>query len=231
MQNKRIYSIIRWVTALAIPFLLTLGTVRFLITWESPSYPEFEYGRIAPDAYGFTPQERLELANATLAYLQRPEPASEVIYLLEDLRIPGTDNPLYNEREVGHMLDVKNVADIFKRVLWFLAIVVAGGLILLLIKADTRVLGVKALKHGGLLSVILVVLIILFMFMAWSLAFTLFHNLFFSSGTWTFNYSDSLIRLFPEQFWFDFGLLWFGLILLEGIILALVGYALGRRWA
>jgi integral membrane protein (TIGR01906 family) len=128
------------------------------------------------------------------------------------------------------MLDVKNVADIFKQVLWFLAIVVAGGLIILLLKADTRVLGAKALKNGGLLSVILVVLIILFMFVAWGLAFTLFHNLFFSSGTWTFNYSDSLIRLFPEQFWFDFGLLWFGLILLEGVVLALVGYALGRKW-
>ncbi|MDX1413916.1 MAG: TIGR01906 family membrane protein [Candidatus Promineifilaceae bacterium] len=231
MQNKRIYSIIRWVVALAIPFFLTLGTVRFLIAWESPSYPQYEYGRIAPDRFGFTQQERLELADATLSYLQRPEAAGEVIYLLEDLRIPGTDTPLYNEREIGHMLDVKNVADIFKRVLWFLAIIVVGGLIILWIKPETRDLGAKAVKQGGIFAVALVGLIIFFMFVAWSMAFTLFHNLFFSAGTWTFNYSDSLIRLFPEQFWFDFGLLWFGLILLEGIILALVGHIMGRRWA
>ena len=231
MQNKRLYSIIRWLVVLAIPFLLTLGTVRLLIAWDTPTYPQFEYGRIAPDAYGFTMEERLELADATLAYLQRPEAASEVIYLLEDLRLPGTDKSLYNTEEIGHMLDVKNVADAFKGVLWVLAIVVIGGLIILFARSETRALGARAVKHGGLLSVILVVLIMLFMGVAWGLAFTLFHNLFFSAGTWTFNYSDSLIRLFPEQFWFDFGMLWFGLILLEGIILALVGYALGRKWA
>ena len=231
MQNKRLYSIIRWLVVLAIPFLLTLGTVRLLIAWDTPTYPQFEYGRIAPDAYGFTMEERLELADATLAYLQRPEAASEVIYLLEDLRLPGTDKSLYNAEEIGHMLDVKNVADAFKGVLWVLAIVVIGGLIILFARSETRALGARAVKHGGLLSVILVVLIMLFMGVAWGLAFTLFHNLFFSAGTWTFNYSDSLIRLFPEQFWFDFGMLWFGLILLEGIILALVGYVLGRKWA
>lgn len=230
LQNKRLYTIVRWLVLLAIPFLLILGTVRLLIAWENPTYPEFEYGRIAPDQFGFTLEERLQLGHATLAYLQRPEPASEVIYLLEDLRLPGTDSPLYNEREIGHMVDVKNVADTFKTVLWILGIIVIGGLIILMLRPDTRAQGAKALKHGGLLTVVLVLSVILFMGVAWSLAFTVFHNLFFSSGTWTFSYSDSLIRLFPEQFWFDFGLLWFGLILLEGIVLALIGFGLGRRW-
>ena len=91
-------------------------------------------------------------------------------------------------------------------------------------------LGAKTIKQGGLLTVIIVVAVMVFMGVAWGIAFTLFHNLFFSSGTWTFLYSDSLIRLFPEQFWFDFGMLWTGLILLGGIILALTGYILGRAW-
>lgn len=230
MQNKTVYSIIRWLVVLAIPFLLTLGTVRLLIAWDSPSYPAFEYGRIAADPFGFTMEERLAFASATLDYLQRPEPASEVIYLLQDLRLPGSDKPLYIEREIGHMLDVKVVADSFKTVLWILAIIVVGGLILLLARSETRALGAKAIKHGGLLTVIIVIGVMVFMGVAWGLAFTLFHNLFFSSGTWTFLYSDSLIRLFPEQFWFDFGMLWTGLILLGGIVLALAGYMLGRAW-
>ena len=41
--------------------------------------------------------------------------------------------------------------------------------------------------------------------------------------------SDSLIRLFPEQFWFEFGVLWTVGILVQGVILALVGYGL-QRW-
>jgi integral membrane protein (TIGR01906 family) len=122
------------------------------------------------------------------------------------------------------------VADAFKTFLWVLAIIVIGGLILLLARAETRSLGAKAIQQGGLLTVIIVFAVMVFMGVAWGLAFTLFHNLFFSSGTWTFAYTDSLIRLFPEQFWFDFGMLWTGLILLEGIILALIGYLLGKGW-
>ena len=92
----------------------------------------------------------LELADATLDYLQRPEAAQEVIYLLEELQLPGSDQPLYNVREIGHMLDVKIVADAFKMVLWVLAIIVVGGLILLLVRSETRSLGAKAIQQGGL---------------------------------------------------------------------------------
>ena len=230
MRNDTINSIIHWLVVLAIPFLLTLGTVRLLISWDSPSYPEFEYGRIAADPFGFTLEERKQFAETTLDYMQRPEAAPDAIHLLEDLRLPGSDQPLYNEREIGHMLDVKLVADSFKITLWILILVVLGGLILLLARPESRALGAKTIKQGGLLTVIIVVAVMVFMGVAWGIAFTLFHNLFFSSGTWTFLYSDSLIRLFPEQFWFDFGMLWTGLILLGGIILALAGYMLDKAW-
>jgi len=33
--------------------------------------------------------------------------------------------------------------------------------------------------------------------------FVAFHNIFFASGTWLFEYTDTLIRLFPERFWRD----------------------------
>ena len=50
----------------------------------------------------------------------------------------------------------------------------------------------------GLLTAILV-----FVGIAFGVIFVLFHNIFFESGTWTFFYSDTLIRLFPERFWRD----------------------------
>ena len=37
----------------------------------------------------------------------------------------------------------------------------------------------------------------------WNVFFTGFHTLLFEDGTWYFLTSDTLIRLFPEQFWFD----------------------------
>jgi len=222
-------TFIRWLVVIATPFLLTTLTVRLLIAWNSPSYPAWEYGRIAPDRFGFTPAERLELAEATLDYLQRPEPASEVIYLLEDLRLQGTDNSLYNPAEIGHMLDVKNVADMFKTVMWGLLVVVAGGLIFLFARPETRGQGAKALLQGGVFTGAAVILVMIFIGIGWGIFFTLFHNLFFAEGTWTFAYSDSLIRLFPEQFWFDFALLWTGSILALGAIMGGVGWFLLKK--
>jgi integral membrane protein (TIGR01906 family) len=224
-------KIVRWLVILATPVLLTVGTVRFLISWDSPSYPEFEYGRIASDAYGFSDEERLELAQGTMAYLRRSDPAAEVIFMLEDLRIPGTDKPLYNESEIGHMIDVKVVADAFKPALWISAIIVVGGLIYLIAREQTRLFGAKTMMYGGLFTIGLVLLVMLFMFVAWNQAFTVFHNIFFDPGTWQFFYTDSLIRLFPEQFWFDFGTIWTISILAGGGLLAVVGYILNRIWS
>ena len=231
MEITTFDKIVRWLVILATPVMLTVGAVRLLITWDSPNYPAFEYGRIAPDQFGFTDEERLAMAEATLDYLRRPEPAPEVIFLLEDLRLPGTDQPLYNVREISHMVDVKVVADAFQPAFWIAAIIFVGGLIYLLVKQHTRLLGAEAMMYGGLSTIGLVLLVMLFMFVAWNQAFTVFHNIFFASGTWTFSYSDSLIRLFPEQFWFDFGTIWTGLILVGGGLLAVVGYVLKRMWS
>jgi integral membrane protein (TIGR01906 family) len=229
MNKDTLATIIRWLVIIATPFLLTTVTVRVLIAWNSPSYPAWEYQRIDPDRYGFTLEERLELAEATLDYLQRSEPASEVIYLLEDLRLPGTDNPVYNPAEIGHMLDVKNVADAFKTAMWVLLVVVVGGLIFLFARPETRVDGAKALLQGGVFTVTAVFLVMIFIGIGWGLFFTLFHNIFFDAGTWTFAYSDSLIRLFPEQFWFDFALLWTGSILALGTLMGGIGWFLLKR--
>lgn len=227
-MNPKLVSVVRWLVVIATPFLLTLGTLRLMITWNSPSYPEFEYPRISPDPFGLTQEERLELAQANLDYLRRPEPAEEVIFLLEDLQLPGTNEPLYNQREIGHMIDVKNLVDTFKTLTWIVGIIVLGGLIFLLVRPETRAEGYRALFHGGLLTTGILLLMLVLILLSWNLVFTQFHEILFPPDTWTFNYSDSLIRLFPEKFWFDFGLLWTGAIFLEGILLALIGYLLLR---
>ena len=66
---------------------------------------------------------------------------------------------------------------------------------------------------------------------AWPIFFVQFHELLFPPGTWTFAYSDSLIRLFPEQFWFDIGVLISGVTLVLGVIVTLIGYVMSRRTA
>jgi integral membrane protein (TIGR01906 family) len=229
LSDKRLIKVVRWLVVIALPLLLTLSTMRLVIAWDSPSYPAFEYGRIAPDRYGFTDEERLERAEATLEYLRRTEPAEEVIYLLEDLRLLGTEDPLYNPAEISHMVDVKIVADNFRRLMWLLAVVVIGGLAFLLARPQIRRAGYKALWQGGLLTAGILLVMGLLVALAWNFVFVQFHEVLFPPGTWTFALDDSLIRLFPEQFWFDFGLLWTGGIFIQGLLLAAVGYGLLRR--
>ncbi|HEX6385838.1 MAG TPA: TIGR01906 family membrane protein [Anaerolineae bacterium] len=225
MESRILVNVVRWLVILAMPVFLGFGTIRALIAWD---YPAFEYARIPPDRFGLTPEERLALAHATLEYLRRPEPATEMIDLLADLRLPDTDESLYNERELEHMVDVKRLTDAIGSLFVVAAVIVVGGLIFLLVQPALRPLGYRAILHGGLATVALLAAIALFILLGWSLFFVQFHELLFPPGTWTFSYSDSLIRLFPEQFWFDFGVLVSVATLVEGVLVAAAGYLLAR---
>jgi integral membrane protein (TIGR01906 family) len=153
----------------------------------------------------------------------------EGISYLSDLEFEdGT--PLYNERELSHMDDVKLVTQGALRV-WYVAL---GLLLLLGVWAwfggwwQTYLLG---LKRGGWLMVGLAVTVGLIVVIGiavnpnvfWNF-FSGFHTLFFEGDSWLFLYSDTLIRLFPIRFWQD-AFLWAAVIALAGGI----GLALGLK--
>ena len=227
-MNPVVRVIIRVLVVIAMPFFLGLTNIGLII---SPAYPRMEYAKesFPADNYGWTQAERLDLALAAVHYLQRPQPAEEVIFLLEDQVIPGTDEPLYNEREIGHMVDVKKVTDGIGRVRFVAAAIVLLGLAVLLWNRPTRREGYRAILHGGITTTAILLALALFILVAWSVFFTQFHELLFPPGTWTFSYSDSLIRLFPEKFWFDVGIILSVGTLIEGVIVAGIGYWLLRR--
>jgi integral membrane protein (TIGR01906 family) len=221
-----------WLVTLAVPVFLVLGTIRILMT---PLYAEIEYRTpgFPDDTYGFTLEERLYWSRISIAYLVN----NEGINYLADLRFPeGQQIPepacsyvddcsrFYNDRELQHMVDVKNVVQRAMWVLWisigllFVTGVVAwrGGWL-----GDFR----ASVARGGWLTVILAGSIILFVILAFGVIFVWFHQVFFEPGTWSFFYSDSLIRLFPERFWRDTFLVVAGFPALIG---AALGYFLGR---
>jgi integral membrane protein (TIGR01906 family) len=82
---------------------------------------------------------------------------------------------------------------------------------------------------AGLGTVIILAVIALLILVAWPIFFVQFHELLFPPGTWTFAYTDSLIRLFPEQFWFDIGVLISVSTLALGVLAAAIGYFMSRR--
>ncbi len=222
-------KLLRIAIIIAMPFFLGLGMMQLVIDWDWPSYPEWEYSRIPPDQFGFSLEERLDLAGKTLTYLRQSGQAEDVIHLLKVLQIPATGEPLYNEREIGHMIDVKNVADGIRSVWLVTAIIVIVGSLILVLKPDTALFGWRTIMFGGIGTVVILLGIALFIGLAWDIFFTQFHELLFPPTTWTFAYSDSLIRLFPEKFFFDVGLVMSIGSLLLGAVTAVFGYIMARR--
>lgn len=209
---------LKLILILTLPLFLLLGSVRLL---ASDQYLAFEYGKsnFPPDTYGFTTSQRLTIASATLRFVRE----NLAVDALSSQVFDGI--PVYNSRELIHMLDVQKVYQSVWRV-WqmvFLLILLTG---FLLWRVSDRFTLPSAIQAGGLLTSGLIFALGLLAVLAWQGWFTAFHQVFFVPGTWQFPYSDTLIRLFPEKFWFDTVLTLLGVSLIEGLLLAFIGW----RW-
>lgn len=228
-MNRIVIVLLRWLIILAMPVLLVLGTARIMVnTW----YPRYEYAKadFPADTYGFTQAQRLEFGTISIDYLNAPQPPEAVIKMLEDLRLPGTASmPLFTAYELSHMVDVKRFTDLLWRVLLGAAIIVIGGLTVLLARRSTRRDGYAALFGGGLLTTGLLAVLTFLVLTSWQWSFIAFHDAFFQPGTWQFDWTDSLIRIFPDRFWFDAGVLLVGGALAAGVAVMGVGWVLRRR--
>ncbi len=226
-MKKALVGLIQVAVILAMPVFLLLTAGHLVINdW----YLKYEYGKsdFPPDPFGFTQQQRLALATVSIRFLQSGAPSDVAVKLLADQRLPGTDKPLFDKDELSHMVDVKHVTIMLWRVQLVAGLIVIAGLIWLLALRETRREGYRALYRSGILTVGLLILLVLFVLSSWRMFFVLFHELFFQAGTWTFDYSTSLIRLYPDQFWFDAGTLITIGTLLTGVAITAVGTILSR---
>ncbi len=205
-----IFIIISWLITLLVPIVISLGAVRVVLL---PWYLQFEYHtpNFPADPYGFTLADRLRYSRIDLNYLLNDAGPS----YLADLHFPsGQQAPpescqfmndcssLYNDREVQHMIDVKRVVQAALRLLYAsLAIIVVAGVWAW--QANWLDEYRHGLVRGGWLTLLLIGMIVLIIILNFNFLFVVFHEIFFKAGTWTFFFSDTLIRLFPERFWRD----------------------------
>jgi integral membrane protein (TIGR01906 family) len=205
---------------LLIPFALIGLALRLLLT-PAFLYIEYNLPYFPADEYGFTTQDRLRWAPAALDYLVN----EAGIQYLGELRFED-GAPLFNERELSHMQDVKNVTRAALRA-WYFDLVCLGLLSWWAWRSGNLPLLRGAARRGGWLMVGLagaVGLVVLIGMLAapglfWDF-FTLFHTMFFEGDSWLFEYSDTLIRLFPIRFWQDVFLFAAAIALGGGLLLA-----------
>jgi integral membrane protein (TIGR01906 family) len=168
------------------------------------------------DEYGMTQQERLQWAPFAVEYLIN---GADISYL-GDLKLDdGT--PLYNERELSHMEDVKGVV-LGALGVWTISLIILSALAIFAKRSDWMPDYINGLRRGGMwmiglavaLGLVAGVGIVLNPNVFWQF-FTLFHQIFFTGDSWLFYYSDTLIRLFPIRFWQD-AFLWAAILALGG---------------
>lgn len=116
-----------------------------------------------------------------------------------DIAIDGT--PVLSERERGHMRDVRGVFA------GFYALVLGGAAVLAVAFArsrgtEARAAAWRAVAGGACGLAIGIAVAGAFVVLAFDAAFEVFHRLFFSAGTYSFDpRTDRLVQLFPDQFW------------------------------
>jgi integral membrane protein (TIGR01906 family) len=228
--NRLFVSVLRWVVALTMPCFLLLTVSRLMIAdW----YPRYEYAKpdFPRDRYGWTQQLRLDLALPSIHFLNSPSPAGQAVSILATQVHPGTQSLLFTPNELSHMEDVKRLVDALWRVQVISGVLMLGSLVLLLARHETRRSGYLAMVAGGILTTALLLVLVLLVLSGFDALFVQFHEIFFPQGNWTFDYSDSLIRLFPEKLWFDAGFMITAGTFLVGVIVGLVGFILWRRSA
>lgn len=220
IDGMKLPILMSWLVTILIPVALIGLGLRLLLT---PVFLRVEYNLpyFPADSYGFTTADRLKWAPYALEYLVNN---ADISYL-GDLKFED-DTPLYNERELSHMADVKRVV---KGALtaWYVTLVVLLGLGLWSRFGSWEQAYRQGLMRGGWLMVGLAAVIGVIVLVGiainpnvfWNF-FAGFHSLFFEGDSWLFYFSDTLIRLFPIRFWQD-AFLWAAVIALGG------GVALG----
>ena len=219
-------AVARLLAVLALPLLFTGTAVRFLFTWP----PLYEYAltryQIA-DRTGIAPDDLQRASQALIAYFSNDDPT---VNLMVTQR--GVVRPLFSEREVLHLVDVKALVRLFVRLqeLALVALVLLAGLALWRARGAALPAIGAVLGWGSALTLALLAGLVVLALVDFDQLFLQFHLLSFRENDfWLLDpRQHNLIALFPPPFWFDATLLLALVIGLQALIVAVVGWQVRR---
>lgn len=107
----------------------------------------------------------------------------------------GLKTDFYSEKEVSHLKDVKTLISLGNKIFYFAILIFLSSLYY--IKDKKKVICLSAMFC--LVFYIILGLIVYFNF---SSSFTVFHKLSFNNDNWMLSSDSTLIKLFPEDFFF-----------------------------
>ncbi len=219
----------RLVIALCLPILLVTSSV-LLVTGLKPFYAYAFAKYHISDVTGVPDPQLVDAAEQIMAYFSTPAEPLDV-----EVNIGGLQRPLFNQKEVDHMRDVKQLflkARIAEVGSGLLAMVVMGALL-----ARGGVRGrwavASGLVWGGGIALGLLIAAVAGVLTDFDGLFIQFHLLSFSNDFWQLDpRKDILVMMFPLEFWVDATLL---IAVITAVVAALLyglgWYLLGRLYA
>ncbi len=221
-MNRWLKAALQAVIVLAVPIILVVMPIRGLM---HPRWVLFEYARpnFPADVFGFSTQERTRLAITGIESIVGPRG----VVVLQEARLED-GSPAFVEREIGHMQDVRVVTRNIYLTQGVLFIAAVAAVIALTRQRETRAAAPAAMVTGASATVVLLAALVFFVLTGFDTFFTAFHRVFFSGDTWLFNFSDTLIRLYPPQFWFDAATVIGMTSIVEAIVLGMAAWWWGR---
>lgn len=210
MVKKWVRGSLQTVIVVLVLLALLMTGVRLLLT---KAFTDIEYNMpyFPEDPYGMTKEQRLKWGWVASEYLMNDADIS----FLGDLTFED-GSPLYNERELSHMEDVKALTKTFINV-WVIALIGLAALTVAAWRGGWMAEYKQMVSKAGLYTIIILGTLVLFILLSFDALFTGFHRIFFEGDTWLFYYSDTLIRLFPIRFWQDAFIFAGGFTLLGGL--------------
>ncbi|MGR0158444.1 TIGR01906 family membrane protein [Paenarthrobacter nitroguajacolicus] len=205
--GPRIFQVL---LAVFYPVILLVLAVRAV---TSPLFLWVEYNRpgFPGDGYGFSTDDRMTYGSYAVDYLSN---WAGPRYLGGLVNLDGAK--LFKDSEVAHMADVKLV--ILSSFGAGLLLIVLSIIAIVYLRKRSNGGVRRGLFAGSIVTLVIIIGLAVLAALSWQQFFTEFHRIFFANGTWTFSLDDTLIRLFPGQFWVDAGIVIGALVFLAATL-------------
>ncbi|MBI3749288.1 MAG: DUF1461 domain-containing protein [Chloroflexi bacterium] len=185
-----------------------------ILPFLTPQWVSFEQGRANAAAWtGFTTPELNTITGSIL---------SDLVFGPPDFRVAVAGDPVLDDRERGHMRDVRTVFT----GLFLLA--AASGVVLVLASRRTgRAATWRAVRRGASGLAVAIVALGAVALVAFDALFEAFHEVLFPAGSYDFDpATERLVQLFPFQFWQETAIV-VGVVIVAGCVV--VAAAAGPR--
>ena len=213
---------------LCVPMILVSCSVLFVIGSQYVYNYGFQKYDIA-NSTGIT-MEQLKIAGGQI----RDYFSNDAEFIKITIRKHGTMVPnLFNNREILHMKDVKALVKLVNRIQIISVVIAVMCIIVGFFIGELRHLSrsIIWLGRGGILAILLTALVGVLSLVGFDRLFLYFHLISFSNDLWILDPSrDYLIAMFPQGFFFDATMLIGGLIIAQGLLLALLPRILRLFW-